>query len=140
MLFDEVNWLAVFIAAFAGYAIGAAWYMTLAKAWMSAAGLTPEIIKGPEGKQSPMPFIIAAIANLIMASMLFGILVHVGDANPWRGMVSALFIWIGFVATTMSVNYAYQMKPVRLNIIDGGHWLINLLAQGAILGWFGTDL
>lgn len=133
----EVDWIAVLIAAAAGYAIGAAWYMTLSKPWMAAAGLTEEMINGESGKPSPMPFVIAAIANIVMAMMLFGILEHVGDPTPWRGMLSALFIWIGFVATTLSVNHAYQLKPLRLTLIDGGHWLFNLLAQGAILGWFG---
>ena len=137
MPFDEVNWIAVFVAAFAGYAIGAIWYMTLAKPWMAAAGLTEERIKGENGKQSPIPFVIAALANIVMATMLFGILDHVGEPTLWRGFVSALFIWIGFVATTLSVNYAYQMKPFRLTLIDAGHWLVNLLVQGMILGWFG---
>ena len=137
MPLDQVNWIAVLISAFAGYAIGAAWYMSLAKPWMAAAGLTEEMIKGKDGKQNPLPFVVAGIANLVMAVMLYGILVHVGDPTPWRGIISALFIWLGFVITTMSVNHAYQMKPARLTIIDGGHWLVNLLVQGAILGWFG---
>lgn len=137
MPFDEVNWIAVLMSALAGYAIGAIWYMTLAKSWMAAAGLSEEQIKGPNGKPTPLPFIIAALANIVMAIMLFGILVHVGDPTPWRGLLSATLIWTGFVITTMSVNYAYQMKPVRLTLIDGGHWLVNLMAQGAILGWFG---
>ncbi|TLP47060.1 MULTISPECIES: DUF1761 domain-containing protein [Cohaesibacter] len=137
MPLDEVNWIAVLLSALAGYAIGAIWYMLLAKPWMTAAGLTPETIKGADGKQSPLPFIIAALANIVIATMLFGILVHVGDPTPRRGMMSAIFIWIGFVATTLTVNYAYQKKPFRLTLIDGGHWLVNLAAQGAILGWFG---
>lgn len=137
MPFDEVNWIAVFIAAFVGYAIGAAWYMTLSKPWMKAAGLTEEVMKTESKLAYAAPFIIAFVANIVMATMLFGILVHVGDPTPWRGMLSALFIWIGFVMTTVSVNYAFQMKPARLSLIDGGHWLFNLLAQGAILGWFG---
>lgn len=134
---DEVHWLSAFVAAVAGYALGAIWYMSLAKPWMKAANITEDMIKGESGKQSPLPFIIAAIANLVIAMMLYGILVHVGDLTPRRGMMSGLMIWLGFVATTMSVNYAYQMKPFRLNLIDGGYWLINLVVQGAILGWFG---
>lgn len=137
MTVHEVNWIAALAAALAGFAIGAIYYTALGKQWMAAAGLTEEKIKGPSGKPSPLPFVIAAIANIMIATMLFGILVHVGDPNIGRGLLSALFIWIGFVATTMSVNYAYQMKPFRLTLIDAGHWLLNLLAQGAILGWFG---
>lgn len=137
MPLDEVNWIAVLVSAFFGYAIGAAWYMTLAKPWMKAAGLTEEVIRTKSKLAYAMPFIIAILANIVIATMLFGILVHVGDPTSWRGMLSALFIWIGFVMTTVSVNYAFQMKPPRLSIIDGGHWLLNLLAQGTILGWFG---
>ncbi|PLW76272.1 DUF1761 domain-containing protein [Cohaesibacter celericrescens] len=137
MPFNEINWIAVLVSAFVGYAIGAVWYMSLSNPWMAAAGLTKDMIKGKNDKQNPMPFIIAAIANIVMAMMLFGILVHVGDPTPIRGIISAVFIWIGFVLTTLSVNNAYQMKPLRLTLIDGGHWLVNLVAQGAILGWFG---
>ena len=130
MPLGEVNWFAALAAAIAGFAIGAIWYMALGRLWMSAAGLE-------DLKPKPMPFIIAALANLIMATMLFGILVHVGDPTPRRGMMSGLFLWIGFVATTISVNYAYLRKSPRLTLIDAGHWLLVLMAQGAILGQFG---
>ncbi|WP_319531561.1 DUF1761 domain-containing protein [uncultured Cohaesibacter sp.] len=129
--------MAALAAALAGFAVGAIWYMALGKQWMRAAGLTEQDIKGESGRPSTTPFIIAAIANLVMATMLFGILVHVGDPTVRRGMLSGLFIWIGFVATTCSVNYAYQKKPFRLTLIDAGHWLVNLMVQGAILGAFG---
>ncbi len=137
MPLNEVNWLAAIISALVGYGLGAAWYMSLAKPWMAAVGLSEEDIKGPDGKQSPMPFVIAAIANLVIAALLYGVLVHVGDFSVRRGLMSGLMIWLGFVATTQAVNYAYQMRPLRLWVIDTGYWLINLTAQGAILGWFG---
>lgn len=137
MPLNEVNWLAAIISALVGYGLGAVWYMSLAKPWMAAVGLTEADIKGKDGKQNPMPFVIAAIANLVMAALLYGILVHVGDFSVRRGLMSGLMIWIGFVATTQAVNYAYQMRPFRLWAIDSGYWLINLMAQGAILGWFG---
>ncbi|MCV6575723.1 MAG: DUF1761 domain-containing protein [Cohaesibacter sp.] len=138
MPLSEVNWLAAIIAALVGYGLGAVWYMSLAKPWMAAANLTQETIKGETGKQSPVPFIIAALANLVIAALLYGILTHVGDFSVRRGIMSGLMIWLGFVATTMAVNYAYQMRPLRLWLIDNGYWLLNLIAQGAILGWFGA--
>ncbi|SNY90545.1 Protein of unknown function [Cohaesibacter sp. ES.047] len=137
MPLGEVNWMAALIAALAGFAVGVIWYMALGKQWMAAAGLTEADVKGSSGKPKATPFIIAAIANIVMAAMLFGILVHVGDPTVRRGLMSGLFIWIGFVATTSSVNYAYQQKPFRLTLVDTGHWLVNLMVQGAILGAFG---
>ena len=52
-------------------------------------------------------------------------------------MISAAFIWLGFVITTMVVNYAFHGARHALTLIDGGHWLGVLLIQGAILGWWG---
>ena len=52
-------------------------------------------------------------------------------------MVSGAFIWLGFVITTMVVNYAFHGARHALTLIDGGHWLGVLLIQGAILGGWG---
>ena len=46
MLFD-VNWLAVVLAALAGFVVGGIWYgPVMGKRWMGAVGLTEEQIKG----------------------------------------------------------------------------------------------
>jgi hypothetical protein len=56
----------------------------------------------------------------------------------WRGgMISALFLWAGFVMTTLVVNHRFQMARPALTLIDGGHWLGVLLIQGAVLGAIG---
>jgi hypothetical protein len=54
------------------------------------------------------------------------------------GLLAGFFVWLGFVATTVSVNYALQMRPVELALIDGGHWVMVLLIMGAVIGAFGT--
>jgi hypothetical protein len=38
MTFIGVNYIAVIIAALAGFGLGAIWYMVLAKPWMHAVG------------------------------------------------------------------------------------------------------
>ena len=38
----------------------------------------------------------------------------------------------GFVAPFF--NNAFQKRKVMLTVIDGGHWLLALLVQGAVLG------
>ena len=40
-----------------------------------------------------------------------------------NGIVSGLFVWLGFVITTLSVNYAYGQRRPMLTLIDGLHWL-----------------
>ena len=54
------------------------------------------------------------------------------------GLISAGFLWLGFVIPTMVVNYAFHGARQSLTVIDGGHWLGVLLIQGAIMGWWGV--
>jgi hypothetical protein len=53
-------------------------------------------------------------------------------------MITGLFLWVGFVITTMAVNHAFQGAKPMLTLIDGGHWLGVLLLQGLMLGWIGV--
>ena len=135
----EVNYLAVLGAAVAGWLFGAGWYMALAKPWMRASGWASEAeMLGPGGRPSPVPFVIAFAAELVMAYLLAGLIAHLGEVNVWRSLVSAFFIWLGFVATTMTVNHRFGRNSWMLTLIDGGHWLGVLLVMGLVIGLFGT--
>jgi hypothetical protein len=145
MTFTGVNYLAILVAAVAGWVIGAAWYMSLSKQWMAAHGKTPDQFKAEAeiargASPAWLPFPIAFIAELIMAWVLAGLLAHLGpvQTNVWNGVVSAAFVWVGFVATTVAVNNMFSSRKFMLTVIDGGHWLAVLLAMGIVLGLFGV--
>ena len=94
----NINWLAVIIAAVAGWLVGAVWYSVLSKQWLAAQGKTTETAKQEAGGQSlPVLLIIVFVANLIMAVMLSGIMTHVGPFTVRSGMISGALIWFGFV-------------------------------------------
>jgi hypothetical protein len=132
-----MNWLAILIATVAGFAFGAAYYMSLSKPWLAAIGKTKEQIAA-EGKGSPLPFIISIVALAVMAVVLAGTVGHLGQVNLKGGVITALFMWLGFVITTMAVNNAFGQRKASLTIIDGIHWLGVLVIQGAIIGAFGV--
>lgn len=136
MQFAGLNYLAVLFAGAAGFAFGAAYYMTFGNRWMQALGKTKEDI---ERQKSPLPFIIAAVAQLLMAYILAGAVGHLGDGmvTVRNGIITGLFMWVGFVVTTMAVNYSFQGAKPMLSVIDGGHWLGVLIVQGLIIGWMG---
>jgi len=143
MTFAGMNYLAVVIAAIVSWLAGAAWYGVLAKPWVAAQGKTMEEFRARREamRGSPAayaPFLIAFVAELIMAWMLAGVLGHLGQVTVRNGVVSAAFLWFGFVLTTMAVNYAFGARGVKLAAIDAGHWLLVLLVQGAILGGMGV--
>jgi hypothetical protein len=61
-----------------------------------------------------------------------------GQVTLRNAIVSALFLWLGFVVTTMAVNNAFGQRKASLTIIDGIHWLGVLVIQGAIIGAMGV--
>ncbi len=137
MAFAGINPLAVLIAAAAGFAFGAVYYISLSKQWLAAIGMTKEALAA---KRSPVPFVVSIVALLIMAWVLAGGIGHLGPAQVTlkNGVISALFMWLGFVITTLAVNYSFGQRRPTLTVIDGIHWLGVLVIQGAIIGAMGV--
>lgn len=141
MAFAGLNYIAILIAAVAGWIAGAVWYMALANRWMAAVGTTREQIDA--AKQRPgasLPFVFALAANVIMAWVLAGIIGHLGPGQVTvrNGVISGAFCWLGFVITTMLVNNSFAMRSRMLLLIDGGYWLLVLMLMGAIIGAIGV--
>jgi len=139
-LFAGLNAWAIPLASAAGFLFGGIWYGILSKRWLEAANLRQDQLESPNGP-SPKPFVIAFVAQLIMAWLLAGLLLHMERSgmtmNARNGALSALFLWLGFIVPVLAVNYQFQMRKTALTIIDCGHWLGVLLIMGAILGWIG---
>jgi len=138
MTFSGINYLAVIIATLAGFGLGAVWYMVLGGVWLRAIGKTKEELSKDEGAAKALPFIIALVALFVMALMLAGLMGHLGNVTVRGGVISGLFLWVGFVITTMGVNHAFSAAKPMLTLIDGGHWLAVLLVMGAVIGAFGV--
>jgi len=141
MTFSSVSYLAIVIAAVAAWLASAAWYMSLSRHYVAALGKTPEQMAADRKKPGAfLPFIYAFVANIIIAWMLAGVLAHLGAGQVTlrNGIISAAFLWFGFVLTTMAVNYSFSGRDRRLLLIDAGNWLLVLLVIGAIIGGIGV--
>jgi Protein of unknown function (DUF1761) len=136
----NLNYVAVLVAAIASFVFGGAWYSALSTRWLEAVGRTPESMKD---KASIGLYLLAFGAQLIMAWLLAGVLLHLAMGGMIislrNGIIAGVFLWFGFVMTTMVVNYAFHGARQILTLIDGGHWLGVLLIQGGILGWWGVN-
>ena len=135
-----LNYMAVMVAAIASFIFGGIWYNLFSKQWMEALGMTPD--KMPRDRGAIGLYVLAFVAQLVMAWMLAGVLLHMAagglPTSLRTGLISAAFLWFGFVITTMVVNYSFHGARHVLAVLDGGHWLGVLLIQGAILGWWGV--
>ena len=137
MVFAGTNYLAIVLAAVASYGFGALYYGALGKRWMAALGKVAAELKE---NSSITPFVVSFIALLVMATVLAGVMGHLGPGQVTlrNGLISAGFVWTGFVATTLATNHAFQGARPSLTFSDGGHWLGVLLIQGAIIGGMGV--
>jgi Protein of unknown function (DUF1761) len=141
MSLGGLNYTAVIVAAIASFIFGGVWYNVFSKQWGEALGRSPDTM--PRDRGAIGLYVQAFVAQLIMAWMLAGVLLHLaGGGLPTTlrtGVISAAFLWFGFVITTMTVNYSFQGARRLLTVLDGAHWLGVLLIQGAILGWWGVQ-
>jgi hypothetical protein len=133
MSFGGANYIAILVAAVAAYLAGAIYYGWMGKTWMKAARIDPA-----DAKMSLPLMVVGFVCELIMAWVMAGVIGHFGDVSIRTGLISGFLLWLGFMATTLTVNQRYQGFGWNLSLIDGLHWLIVALLMGGILGAFGV--
>ena len=137
----HTNWIAVIVAAVAHFFIGWLWFSVLfMKPWMKEMGLdklTPKQRK--EGmKDMPKSMAINFGTLLVTAWVLSYVIVYAGAfykaTGIQAGIQSAVWVWLGFFATTMVNSVIWEKKSWKLYGINVSHHLAGLLAMGIILG------
>lgn len=131
----DLNWIAIILAALAGFLVGGVWYGPLfAKAWVAALGKTEEELKA--GANMPMIFGLTFVLNLFSAFILAHVLKTYGDPAIGLSVMIAGGIALGFVLPAFAVNYLFSRGSLKLFMIDGGYWLVVYSLMGAIFGAF----
>lgn len=120
----------VIAAAAAAWVFGAGYYMALSKPWIEASGIAVDSSGRPAGGGSRLPFVLSAIAMLLVAGMMRHIFARAGIVAPGAGLVAGAGIGLFFIAPWIMINNAYAMRPFRLTLIDGGY----AVAGAAIIG------
>lgn len=125
----HLNWLAVAVAALAGFVTGGLWYGPLfGKAWMRAARLTEAQLRA-----RPLAPIYGTtvVLNLIAAVSLA---MFVGGGDLRFGLFAGFMTGATFVATALGVTFLFEGRPLSLWLIDAGYQTLNFTVMGAILG------
>jgi len=125
--------VAVLLAAAAGFASGAVWYMMLGARWKSAVGKTDVEFAA---EKSPVPFVVGALASLATAGLMRHVFASAGVGGLGAGLVGGLGVGLFFVAPWILTNYAFAGRPKALWWIDGGHVVLACTAIGTVLGLF----
>lgn len=130
MISGDVNLLSVLVASVVSMIVGYVWYApgVFGKQWMELTKVKPK--KDGVAKSVVLGFVTTLIMIYVFANVMM-----LADITSVAGGLSAgLTLWVGFVATITLGSVIWEQRPVKLWVINAGHWLINFLIIGIILG------
>ena len=128
----QMNWIAVLGAALAGFVIGGLWYgPLLGKIWQRESGLTDEAMKDANMARI---FGLAFVLNLAAAFILGHVMATYGHPGLHLAAMIGFGVGLGFIATSIGVNYLFGRKSLKLFLIDAGYWTVVYTVMGAVFG------
>jgi hypothetical protein len=136
-----MEFLNVIAAALAAFAFGAVWYMSISKAWITAADLRVGENGGPvrpdgTGGGGATPFIIGLIAMVLVAGMMRHIFATSGVTTIGAGALSGFGIGAFFITPWVAMNYGFALRKPALTVIDGVNSVVGCTIMGAVLNAF----
>lgn len=124
-----INWLAILVAAFAGFAIGGIWYGPLfGKAWMAETGMTEA--KARAGNPV-LTYGLTFVLNLIAAVSLA---MFIGQGDLSFGLFAGFMTGATFVSVALGITYLFEQRSLRLWLINAGYQTLLFTVMGALLG------
>jgi len=129
----NINLWAVLVAALVYMVIGMVWYSPLlfGNKWLVLMNKTPKDIKKMR-KSATRAYLLSVVVALVMSYLLAQLLALTVPSYV-HGLLLAVMIWIGFVATMQLNSVLYEQKPFGLYLINSGYVLVSLLVMSLIL-------
>ena len=126
--------LEVIVAAIAGYAFGAVWYMTLSKQWVEASGIQTDDAGKPQNASDPKPYIVAFLGALVVAGMMRHMFSMAGIDGAGKSLIAGLGLGLFVVAPWMINNVMFSDRSKSLIWMDGGYAVGGCTIIGLVLG------
>jgi hypothetical protein len=127
------NYLAIVVAAIACFLFEAGWYSIFLKPWLNGTGRTMEWLVNT-GVNPAFQYAVALVAEAVIAASISCLIQLTGPQTWQRGIKVAAILWLGFVLTTLSTEYVFEVRPWSLLGINAGFWLVGMILMGAIVG------
>ncbi len=128
---EQIDYLAVLIAAVLYILIGFVWYSKyfFSREWEKMAK-----IHAKEAKDNRWPVFWECVVGLVTAYALAFFESAYGVTTVADGVFTGFCVWLGFVATTQLSGALWLRAPIKLFFIDTGGRLISFLVMGGVLG------
>lgn len=131
MQFGPVNWFAVGASVIANFVIGGLWYSPplFLNPWLKMVGVDKRVFDAG----LPRALLGDLFAAIAIALVLNQVIRWSGGAGVGAGLLVALLVWVGFVASTLLAQVTHEHRPLAFFVISAGYRLTVLLAMGTIL-------
>lgn len=127
------NYLAIAVAAIACFVFEAAWYSLFMQQWLDGIGHTREWLMST-GVNPAWQYLTALVAAAVIATAISCVTQLTGPQTALRGIRVAVLLWLGFVLTTWSTEYVFEVRPWSLLGVNCGFWLVGMILMGTIVG------
>ena len=127
------NYWAILVAAAACFLFEAVWYSIFLQPWLNGIGRTRAWLMGT-GVNPNLQYATALVSAAVMAAAISCIIQLTGPQTVLRGIKAGVLLWLGFVLTTCSTEYVFEVRPFSLLGINAGFWLGGMILMGAIVG------
>jgi uncharacterized membrane protein len=129
--FNELNWLAIIVAAISAFALGGLWYspVLFVKVWMRETGITEESAKSANMvKIFGLSFLLAMLAAILLGLFLG----H--DAGGGVGALSGFLIGLGTIFTFLGITYLFERRSLAHFLVNASYGVAALTLMGFIIG------
>ncbi len=136
-----IQWAPILVSAVVLMGLGFGWYheKVFGKAWMKLAKLKEKEIKENMAK----PMVVSVLWSFLIPFALFHI-IYVTDAfyadSSWLVNSVGVGVWVGaiFGFLTNIMHDLFEVKPVKLALINSGFYFVSILISSAIIGLMGA--
>ena len=124
----DVNYLAVGVAAVAGFVVSPVWYAVFGNQLRELSPAAASMGKPPAWK-----LLVEVGRCLVLAAVLGGLAALLEPADWTGGVRLGLALWIGFPVVLWIGAIIWEAVPWRLAAIHAGDWLLKLLVIAVIV-------
>lgn len=130
----KINYPAVLVAAVIHFMLGGIWYGVLfGNQFIHLIGWSPEKLEQVGNQSHLKEYLFAFLSSLVLVYVLAHFVQYTRARNVAQGMQTALWLWLGFVASTQISTVIFEERRMGLYLLNVGYQLVACLLAGALL-------